>query len=280
MIVVTGATGNVGEPLVRALAAAGEKVTAVSRRPPAEVPAGVRHERADLTDPAGLRPVLDGADALFLLVTGEMAVGAVDPRELVGAMTASGMRRIVLLSSQGVRTRPDGPGHAEMAAFEDAVHGSGVPVTALRPGGFASNAFAWAEGVRTQRTVAAPFGDVRLPVVDPADIAEVAAATLTGDGHAGRTYELTGPAPVSPREQAAAIAGAVGAPVRFVELSRDEARARMLEFMPAVVVEGTLAILGEPTADEQRVSPDVERVLGRPPRTFAEWATRNVGAFR
>jgi uncharacterized protein YbjT (DUF2867 family) len=278
MIVVTGATGNVGGPLVRALAAAGEKVTAVSRRTPAEVPPGVRHERADLADPAALGPVLDGADALFLLVTGELAVGGVDPRDLLDVVTACGVGRVVLLSSQRVRTRPDGPGRAD-TAFEDAVHGSGVPATMLLPGGFASNALAWAEAVRTQRTVAAPFGDVRLPVVDPADIAAVAAAALTGDGHAGRTYELTGPDPVSPREQAAAIAAAVGAPVRFVELSRDEARARMLGFMPEAVVEGTLAILGEPNADEQRVSPDVERVLGRAPRSFAEWAVRNVRAF-
>ena len=134
--------------------------------------------------------------------------------------------------------------------------------------------------VRTRRTVAAPFGDVALPAIDPADIAEVAAITLRDAGHGGRTYELTGPAPISPRQQAAAIADALGEPVRFVEQSRAEARARMLRFMPEPVVEATLGILGTPTAAEQRVSPDVERVLGRPPRTFADWAARNAAAFR
>jgi hypothetical protein len=84
---------------------------------------------------------------------------------------------------------------------------------------------------------------------------------------------------ITPREQAAAIAEALGEPVRFVEQTRDEARAQMLRFMPEPVVEGTLAILGAPTPAEQKVSPAVERILGRPPRTFADWAGRNVAAF-
>ncbi|NUW43881.1 NAD(P)H-binding protein [Nonomuraea rhodomycinica] len=269
MIVVTGATGNVGRALVDTLAAAGEQVTAVSRRP-AQVPDGVRHHSADLGDPASLRPALDGAAALFLLVAGD------DPHAIL--KQAAGVGRIVLLSSQGAGSRPEVYRHP--ALFERAVRESGADFTILRPGGFASNAFAWAESIRTTRTAAAPFGDVGLPVIDPADIAEVAAAVLRGAGHAGRTYELTGPAPVTPRERAAAIGAALGEPVRFVEQTREEARTQMLQVMPEPVVEGTLAILGAPTAAERAVSPDVERVLGRAPRTFAEWAARNVPAFR
>jgi uncharacterized protein YbjT (DUF2867 family) len=134
--------------------------------------------------------------------------------------------------------------------------------------------------VRMQRMVAAPFGDVALPTIDPADIAEVAAVALREPGHVGKAYELTGPAPISPRQQTTAIADALGEPVRFVEQSRAEARAQMLQFMPEPIVEATLDILGNPKPGEQRVSPDVERILGRPPRTFAEWATRNIAAFK
>jgi uncharacterized protein YbjT (DUF2867 family) len=152
--------------------------------------------------------------------------------------------------------------------------------TILRPGGFDSNAYAWAESVRARRTVAAPFADVGLPTIDPDDIAEVAAVTLREDGHAGRFYELTGPALNTPRQRAEAIADALGEPVRFIEQTRDEARAQMLRFMPEPVVETTLAILGDPTPAERRVSPDAERVLGRAPRTFADWARRYIDAFR
>jgi uncharacterized protein YbjT (DUF2867 family) len=271
MIVVTGATGNVGRELVRTLASAGEKVGAISRRP-GQTPAGVRHWQADLAEPASLRPALEGADALFLLVAGE------DPQAILDQAGAGGVRRVVLLSTQGAGTRPEAYRHP--AGFEDHLRRSGMDWTILRPGGFDSNAYAWAGSVRAERTVAAPFGDVGLPAIDPADIAEVAAATLREDGHAGRTYELTGPAPVTPRERATAIGDALGTPVRFVEQTREEARSQMLGFMPEPVVEGTLAILGEPTAAEQQVSPAVERILGRAPRTFADWAERNVAAFR
>ncbi|MGP3919352.1 NAD(P)H-binding protein [Nonomuraea sp. 10N515B] len=271
MIVVTGATGKVGGELVRLLAAAGEQVTAVSRRP-APLPEGVRHSAGDLGEPTGLKAAFDGADALFLLVAGQ------EPRAVLEAAAVGGVRRVVLLSSQGAGTRPEAYGHP--VAFEEAVRGSGLEWTILRSGGFDSNALAWAEPIRAHRTAAAPFGDVALPTVDPADLAEVAAVVLRESGHAGRTYTLTGPQAVSPRERAAAIGAALGEEVRFVEQSREEAREQMLRVMPEQVVEGTLAILGTPTVEEQQVSPDVERILGRAPRAFADWAARNVAAFR
>jgi uncharacterized protein YbjT (DUF2867 family) len=281
MIVVTGATGNVGRPLVQALTAAGEKVTAVSRRlSAAELPAGVQLRQADLAEAESLKPVLDGARALFLLLAGQLLVAGEDPRAVLDVITASGVRRVVLLSSQGTRTRPAAMSHSRLRAFEGAVQQAGLEWTILRPGGFYSNAFAWAGPVRSQRAAAAPFADVALPWIDPADIAEVAAATLRDGGHAGRAYELTGPALISPRGRAQAIGDALGTPIRFTGQSREEARAQLLQFMPEPVVDGTLDILGEPTAAELRVSPDAGQVLGRPPRTFAEWARRNIAAFR
>ena len=281
MIVVTGATGNVGRPLVQALAEAGERVTAVSRgMTPANLPEGTRHVRADLAAPDTLRPAFDGAEALFLHDGGAGGQGT-DARGILDAARGAGIRRVVLLSSQGVATRPESPSHGGiMRAAEEAVRASGVSWTILRPGAFASNAYAWAESVRTMRTVAAPFGDVGLPVVDPADIAEVAAVALRKDQHASQVYTLNGPAAVTPREQAAAIGAALGEPVRFVELTRAEAEARMGAFMPEPFVQVTLAVLGAPNPAELRLSPDVERVLGRAPHPFASWARRNVEAFR
>ncbi|MFI6369514.1 SDR family oxidoreductase [Streptomyces sp. NPDC050546] len=281
MIVVTGATGNVGGSLVRTLAAAGERVTATSRNiTGGDVPEGLPHRRADLTDAESLRPLLDGADALFLQNGGPSA-HLLDPRHLLDVAKAGGVERVVLLSSQGVATRPESASHGGTArAIEDAVRQSGLDWTVLRPGGFHSNMFAWAESVRTRRAVAAPFAGVGLPTVDPGDIAELAAVTLRESGHGGRTYELTGPALSTPRQRAESIAVALGEPVRFVEQTREEARAQMLRFMPESVIETTLAILGEPTPAEQRISPDIERILGRAPRTFAAWARQHVAAFR
>jgi uncharacterized protein YbjT (DUF2867 family) len=279
MIVVTGATGNVGRPLVRALVTAGEQVTAVSRGisardMPAGIRPGVRHHQADVAQPKSLAPALDGADALFLLTSGDFVSAGGSVGDVLDVARAGGIRRVVLLSSQGVATG------SHPSTLEDPLTQSDLEWTLLRPGGFDSNTLQWAEMARTQRTVAAPFGDVALPTIDPADIAEVAAVALRDAGHDGSAYELTGPAPISPRQQAMAIADALGEPVRFVEQSRAEARAQMLRFMPEPVVEATLDILGTPKAAEQRVSPDVERIIGRPARTFAEWVARNVAAFK
>jgi uncharacterized protein YbjT (DUF2867 family) len=277
MIVVTGATGNVGRSLVAALADAGAAVTAVSRNAPDVVPRGARHVRADLADPASLRPALAGADTLFLLVSG--AGAHLDGPAILAEARAAGVRRIVLQSSQAAGTRPEAVSHAPLRALEDLVK-EHTAWTVLRPGGFASNAFAWAESIRAGRVVHTPYADVALPAVDPADIAAVAAAALLDERHAGRTYVLTGPEPTTPRERVAAIAEAIGAPVRLVEQTPQEARAQMLAFMPEPVADGTLEILGRPLPAEQEVSPDVEAVLGRKPGGFADWARRHADVFR
>ncbi|MET7543611.1 NAD(P)H-binding protein [Streptomyces sp. NPDC005507] len=279
MIVVTGATGNVGRPLTQALAEAGEQVTAVSRHA-AAVPDGVRHVPADLAEPAGLTLALDGAKALFLLLSGDLHAPAARPTDIIDLAAASGVRRVVLLSSQGVATRPLGPSRIAMRAVEDALRESGLDWAVLRPGGFASNAFAWGESVRTQGTVAAPFGDVGVPIVDPGDIAEVAAACLLDDRHADGVFELTGPEVITPRQQAEAIAVALGSPVRFHELTREEAKAAMTRFVPPELADDTLDIIAAPNPAELRISPDVERVLGRAPRPFNDWVARSIAAFR
>jgi uncharacterized protein YbjT (DUF2867 family) len=280
MIVVTGATGNVGRPLLTALTAAGERVTAVSRTN-AELPPGVTHHGADLTDAESVRPALEGADRLFLLPTGELLASAGSPSALLDVAKAAGVQHVVLLSSQASATRPQAISHARLREFEDAVKQSGLTWTILRPSGFASNSYAFIQTVRADRTVTAPFGDVGLPVVDPADIAGVAAAALLDPAaHVGRTYVLTGPTLITPRQQAEALGQALNEPLTFVELSRDDARTFMLQFMPEPVVEGTLDILGEPTAEEQTISPDVTTVLGRSPASYPEWAQRNIAAFR
>ncbi|MFF3171030.1 SDR family oxidoreductase [Streptomyces sp. NPDC057900] len=279
MIVVTGATGNVGRPLTQALAEAGEQVTAVSRQA-AAVPDGVRHVAADLAEPASLSPALDGAKALFLLLSGDLHSPGARPSDIIDLASACGVGRVVLLSSQGVATRPLGATRIAMRALEDALRGSGMDWAVLRPGGFASNALAWTESVRTQGTVAAPFGDVGAPIVDPLDIAEVAAACLLDDRHSGGIYELTGPEVITPRQQAAAVAAALGSPVRFHELTREEAKAAMTRFVPPELADDTLDIISAPNPAELRISPDVERVLGRAPRPFSDWVARNIAAFR
>jgi uncharacterized protein YbjT (DUF2867 family) len=170
--------------------------------------AATAHGSLPLAEPESLVPALDGADALFLLTSGDFVSAGGSVSDVLDVARAGGIGRIVLLSSQGVATG------SHPSTLEDPVTESDLEWTLLRPGGFDSNTLQWAEMVRAQRMVGAPFADVALPTIDPADIAEVAAVALRDAGHAGRAYELTGPAPISPRQQAMAIADALGEPRR------------------------------------------------------------------
>jgi uncharacterized protein YbjT (DUF2867 family) len=219
-----------------------------------------------------------GAEALFLLVPG--SGDGVDAAALLETAATASVRRVVLLSSQAVGSRPGAAAYAPLAAIEAAVTRSGLEWTILRAGGLASNAFAWAPSVRARQTVFAPYGDVALPAIDPLDLAEAAAEALAGEGHLGQTYVLAGQETTTPRQRTQLIATAAGRHLDFIEVSHDEARDQMLQFMPALVADATLAILGHPTAEEAQGSPDAEKVLGRPGRSFADWARRNAAAFR
>jgi uncharacterized protein YbjT (DUF2867 family) len=271
MIVVTGATGNIGRPLLDLLTAAGEPVTAVSRNP-VDLPDGARHVAGNLNDPDGLERAFRGADRLFLMVPDP----ALPVSRIVETARARGIDRIVLLSSQRAQTRQD----PVLTTMEQTVTSAVPEWTVLRPGGFASNALLWAESVRSTRTVRAPFGDVGLPPIDPADIAAAAAAALLGEAHVGRYYTLNGPAAVTPREQVATIAEVLGEPVALIEQTREQAFAELGQVWPPAVVEKTLDALGTPTDDERKPSPDTALALGRTPRDFTDWVTRNIDAFR
>ncbi|WP_019926684.1 SDR family oxidoreductase [Nocardia sp. BMG111209] len=280
MIAVTGATGNIGNPLVHTLAAAGEQVIAISRgERPVDIPATATHRRADLGNLDDLAAAVSGARALFLLITGPQLTTGPEPHRLLETVATQGIRRVVFISSQGAATRPGSDGYARTLDFEKALAASDLEWTVLRPSGFAANTFAWIEPIRTGRPVTAPFADIGLPTVDPADIAAVAATALREDGHHSRTYTLTGPALITPRQQVQDLSAALGHPIPFEEATREEAFTNMIRFMPAPVAEHTLDILGSPVPAEQEISPDIEAVLGRPAGSYREWAVRNAAAF-
>ncbi|MGE3676273.1 MAG: NmrA family NAD(P)-binding protein [Polyangiaceae bacterium] len=275
MIMVTGATGNVGGALLRALISAGHSPVALTRHAP-EPGSGVMHRPFDYTSQAGYERAFSGAKSAFIMTPPGQPLEA---SHLTAALARAKVEHVVLLSSQGAATRPESPAHAGLRTLEAALQSASIATTVLRPGGFASNSFAWIPTVRARAMVTAPFADVALPIVDPLDIAEVAATTLLNGEHRGSELTLTGPALISPRQQTAELGQAMGRQLTFQELTHAEASALMGQFMPSPIVEGTLDILGAPNAAELRISTDIERVLGKPARPYGEWATRNRHAF-
>jgi uncharacterized protein YbjT (DUF2867 family) len=124
-----------------------------------------------------------------------------------------------------------------------------------------------------------PFGHVRAAVIDPADIAAVAALALTMDGHEERVYTLSGPDSLAPGERVAILGRVLGRALRFEAQPDDEARAEMDKTMPAKYVDAFFRFYVDGTLDESKVLPTVHALTGRPPRTFEQWATAHAAAF-
>ena len=280
-VLVVGATGNVGRHLVEALRNAGAPVRALARRPDAAgLPSGVEVIAGDLTAPESLDPALDGIDAAFLLWTAPPATA-----EAVAGRIAARARRIVLLSSPHQTPHPFFQQPNPLARFhaelDGLVMGAGVEWTILRPGMFASNTIGWwAEAIRQGDVVRWPHGQAETAPIDERDIAAVAARALLEDGHAGRSYVLTGPESLTQAAQVEAIGAALGRRLRLEELSPEGFREATAGRWPERAVAMLLAAWGATLGHRAYVTSTVAEVTGRPARSFRDWARDHSAAFR
>jgi uncharacterized protein YbjT (DUF2867 family) len=278
MILVTGATGTIGAALVERLRRAGAKVRALTRNPQqARFPSDVEVVGGDLGMPQTLAPAVAGVTRVFAASEGHLR--AVHDGNLARAAADAGVRQIVVLSSLAVAESTGNELSRWHAEAERAVRASGVASTILRPNGFMSNALRWGPGVQATGEVHAPFGDLASSAVDPDDIAAVAAAVLLEDGLDAATYPLTGPAALTPRDQARIISEVIGRPVRFCEQTFAEALAQMSRMMPTQTAEAVLRARADAGTFRAQVHPTVETLTGRPATTFEQWVVRTVAAF-
>ncbi|MFE2246463.1 NAD(P)H-binding protein [Streptomyces lavendulae] len=277
MILVTGATGNTGSALLKELHAHGagplRGLTRDSAR--AVFPEGVEAVEGDFAEPASLKAALHGVRSLFLVSRLGSDAGILETAR------EAGVEHVVLVSSITVQTHPHLGPAGENLAVERLLKASGMAWTILRPTQFASNALMWAASIRGHETVRAPYAETALPTIHPADIAAVARVALTEPGHQGRTYALTGPEPVTARQQVEAIASALGRQVPFAEISRRQAHAQMTAVFGAEAADAVLDVTGGDVNDELLMVRDtVSQITGTPARPFRQWASENVRAFR
>lgn len=282
MLLVTGATGHVGRELARELDAKGARFRILVRDPAraAALPGRAERVTGDLDQPATLAPAFGGADGVFLLTPG---TGTGHAANAVAAARAAGVRRIVHLSSYAVLGDPMpamGRWHHER---EQMIRASGIPATFLRPSGFMTNALGWLPTIRAGNFVLDPIGPGRTAPVDPADIAAVAALALTGDGYQGAEYALTGGEALTITEQVRILAAATG---RDIEIRQAPTPAEAVRFrypdgapreLADALIEGLTLMRADTTGFRTGT---VERLLGRKPRTFADWCARNASAFQ
>ncbi|MFJ5924664.1 NAD(P)H-binding protein [Kitasatospora sp. NPDC092948] len=282
MALVTGATGNIGRELVRELDEKGARFRILVRDPARAAGLPERAERiiGDLGEPATLAPAFAGVDRLFLLTPG---IGTAHTAHAVSAAKAARVSHIVHLSSINVVGDPMPAMGRWHHRREGIVRASGIPATILRPGGFATNALEWAPTIHAEGYVLDPVGPGRFAPIDPADIAAVAALVLTESGHQGEEYALTGNEALTVADQVQIIAEAVGRDIEVRETATpaQAVQSRFPDGAPQALADAITEGFTLMRADTVGFRTDtVERLLGRRPRTFADWCARNADAFR
>jgi uncharacterized protein YbjT (DUF2867 family) len=262
-ILVTGATGKVGRQAVNQLHAEGHDVRTLVRRP-----SGLPGERVgDLTDVDSVRAALAGVDKVFLVWPFFHTEG------LTPVLEAIGDRHIVYLSSTG---------ETPWALAAEALIEQTTPLwTFLRPTGFAGNALEFATEIKSGDVVHAPYGKMARPLIHEYDMAAVGVRALTEDGHIGKKYELSGPELVTQIEQVQIIGDVIGRPLRFEELSPEQAEADMRAAgWPEQLIGGALGAWAGMLETPEPITSTVEEVTGRPAKTFREWAEDHAADFR
>lgn len=286
MILVTGATGLVGRCLVHLLVADGQKVRAVTRdvRSAAGLPPEADVAVADPTRPETLGEALTGVAAVFLQ---PRAVGTAAGR-LLELARERGARRVVALSAINVDddldwqpSRLQGDRNKEA---EEAAATSGLPWVSLRAGTFADNARrAWAGQLRAGDVVRYPYPAFAESPVHERDLAEVAVRALHGDdpvARRGRRLSLTGPESLRHVEMVAILGEVLGRPLRYEEIPPEAViRAMTANGIPEAFVTGLMARYARELPYPAPLTGEVERVLGRPALTFAEWAADHAADF-
>lgn len=279
IITVTGATGNIGRPLVAELAAAGAHVRAITRTPSTgQFPDGVEQVRS-------LADALPGTSAVFLNSRALPQRTPAGLADVAAQCAAAGATKLVALSAinadddlarQPSRFRGDRNWEVEQAAVD-----SGLQWVSLRPSVFASNFTGmWGGQLRLGDVVAGPYATASMaPIVD-GDVSAVAARALLTDELVGRKIAMTGPHALTNRELVDVIGTVLQRPLRYHELPPEVVRQRFrgLGFSPEFA-DAYVAMLAASLDSPALVTHEVEKVLGRPPLEFAEWVARHRDDF-
>ena len=285
MILVTGATGLTGGALVRRLSATGVPVRALVRTATratglATLPQ-VEIVEADMAHPATLSEALRDVDRAMLISSSDPTMLEVQSN-FIDAAAGAGIEHVVKLS--GIMPDLDSPFRfARMhGEIERRLEASGMAFTHLRAGEFMHAYFRHVPSIVATGKLLLPMEDARIASIDVGDIAEVAATILTGSGHEGAVYPLTGPEALSMSDVAEKLCAATGKAIQYVNVAPEQATAAQLAAaMPPFTAEALAELFAERRkGKEAQVSPFVQMILGRRATSFDEFAARHAAVFR
>lgn len=283
MILLTGSSGHIAGEVVRLLAQAGIPARTLSRRPDNEpqLP-GITRMAGDLARPETLPALFEGCTKLFLL-TGNVENMPVLQHNAIVAARQAGIAQVVKLSALGASSHSNAQIGRWHYQVEKELRESGLGWTMLRPHHFMQNLLAQAENIVANGVVYSASGAGKIPLIDTRDIAAAAVAVLTQPDHLGKKYVLTGREALSYPQVTEMIGNVIGKPLRCVDESFEEARARRLQAgEPLWLIESTLAIAAYQRAGgaTETITSTVQDLTGKLPRTFAEFAADHAATFR
>jgi uncharacterized protein YbjT (DUF2867 family) len=285
MILVTGATGVNGTALLRRLSAHGVAARALVRNPAkAGAIAALPHveiAQGDMARPETLAAALRDVDRAMLISSSDPMMLDVQTN-FIDAAAKAGVRHVVKLS--GIMPELDSAFRfARMhGKIEKQLEASGLAFTHLRAGEFMTAYFRQVPMIAAKGAIFLPMADARIASIDVDDIAEIAAKVLTGSGHEGKTYPLTGPQALTMVEVAEKLSAATGKTVRYINVPPEDARqAQLANGMPPYLADALFELFAERrNGKEAKVWPDAGMLLGRTPTSFDEFARRNAAMFR
>ncbi|MFQ5400673.1 MAG: SDR family oxidoreductase [Anaerolineae bacterium] len=275
-VLVTGATGNIGSSLIPALIGSGVAVRALVRdeaKAQALRDQGVEVVIGDLDKPESLDAAFNGVDKLFLLTSGNPDA-VKQASNAIAAAKRAGRPHVVRLSAL-VPEPADEPILGQMhKATDDELKASGLPYTMLKPTFFMQNTMMAAQTVATDGAVYMPMKDGRIGMIDMRDIVDAAVKVLTEDGHQGKTYALTGPASISCHDVAAALSKALGKEVKYVDVPISAGKETMvgMGFSQWTADTSGELFVNFSQGGGDRVTGNVERLTGHPPRSYEQFA--------
>jgi uncharacterized protein YbjT (DUF2867 family) len=284
MILVTGATGKNGVEILKRLTGRQERIRAMVRKRNdnmhATPKAGLEFAEADFDDPASLRKALQDVQRAFLVTNSS---DRVEERQLrfVNLARESGVKHIVYLSQLHASSNSPLRFLRYHAAIEEALRGSGMSYTSLRPNLYMQGLLMIGKSIASQGRFFAPAGNARVSVVDVRDIAAVAVAALTQTGHEGKTYGLTGPEALTHAEMAAQLSQALNQPIAFVDVPEEGFREALRGLhMPDWQADGLIEDYAHYRRGEASgISSTVKEVTGESPRSFLAFARDYRASF-
>ena len=281
MILITGATGQVGSAAMNALVAAGAEVRALVRRPPGfDGPEGVQVVQGNFDDDRSLARALDGV-AVMLLAGRDSPDSVFQHRRVLAHARRAEVRHIVKLSAIGASSESPIALMREHHEIDEEIREGPADWTLLKPHLYMQNLLRAADAVRREGQLAAPMGRDRFPLVDTSDVGAAAAVVLgNAAAHAGKTYTLTGPIAHSYDEVAVAFATITGRAVVYEPVAPEEFEARLLAAgIPNWRAFDLAHIASAYSAAENAISPDLPMLLGRKPRSLSEFLEDHQNAF-